>query len=358
MISLSRHIELLLLEHNCVIVPGLGGFIANTASAEYNDGADGDKLFIPPFRTIGFNPQLQVNDGLLVQSYMQAYDASYPSAYLQMEKEVEQLNTQLNLFGEYNLEGIGILRKSLGQSIELTSPDAGILTPSLYGTYSFSIKSLEEVIKEREKQNAAANINIMPIQTESDFNINNINNEEDTEAVEEKKEISLKGNNKRRSNHNFWFDFSIAASVAAILFFAFLASNVSTLKGKQETYIAGTPLTQTASSAEATDDTNKETTSTDMVTTADTPKEEKAEQTEPEKKFTIVLASCVSEENSNIFINNLAAKGFKEAKFVTMGTTNRIIYSSFATMQEAYNALAALRSKNEAFKSAWTLEME
>ena len=70
MISLARHIELLLLEHDCVIVPGLGGFIANHADARYT--GDEEHLFLPPYRTIGFNQQLQVNDGLLVQSYMAA----------------------------------------------------------------------------------------------------------------------------------------------------------------------------------------------------------------------------------------------------------------------------------------------
>ena len=33
MISLSEHIEILLLEHDCIVVPGLGGFIANHAVA-------------------------------------------------------------------------------------------------------------------------------------------------------------------------------------------------------------------------------------------------------------------------------------------------------------------------------------
>ena len=62
MISLARHIELLLLEHDCVIVPGLGGFIANHTEARYT--GDEEHLFLPPYRTIGFNQQLQVNDGL------------------------------------------------------------------------------------------------------------------------------------------------------------------------------------------------------------------------------------------------------------------------------------------------------
>ena len=68
MIELAKHIEVLLLENDCVIVPGLGGFIAHYRSCVYNEDTG---EFCPPARTIGFNPQLVMNDGLLVQSYMQ-----------------------------------------------------------------------------------------------------------------------------------------------------------------------------------------------------------------------------------------------------------------------------------------------
>ena len=60
MIELSKHIEVLLLENDCVIVPGLGGFIAHKRQAAYSI-QKGE--FMPPLRTIGFNPQLIMNDG-------------------------------------------------------------------------------------------------------------------------------------------------------------------------------------------------------------------------------------------------------------------------------------------------------
>ena len=63
MIELARHIEILLLENDCVIVPELGGFIAHYQPAYY---AESDNIYFPPMRTIGFNPQLTMNDGLLV----------------------------------------------------------------------------------------------------------------------------------------------------------------------------------------------------------------------------------------------------------------------------------------------------
>jgi hypothetical protein len=77
MIEIHRHIEILLLANDCVIVPDFGGFMAHHIPARYD--AD-DLSFLPPLRTLGFNPQLRMNDSLLVQSYVEASDLSYAEA--------------------------------------------------------------------------------------------------------------------------------------------------------------------------------------------------------------------------------------------------------------------------------------
>ena len=371
MITLSHHIELLLLEHNCVIVPGLGGFIANTASAEYNDGPDGDKLFIPPYRTIGFNPKLQINDGLLVQSYMQAYDTSYPAAYLQMEKDVEQLNMQLNLIGEYNLDGIGTLHKSLGQNVTLTSSEAGILTPSLYGTYSFEIKNISEAIREREIQNAANRTNISPIQTETDFKL-------EARAKDENKDehvvpIKRKEKNKQKEHH-YGLDIAVAAAAAIVIFMTFLVPNIKSMNGENETYIAGytnknaygkKPEThkvseinkkQALKASEANPSIDKEESHTS--TAVERPTKHNAADNTIKNKFTIVLASYVTETNSNNLIKDLEAQGIPGAKFVKNGQASHVIYSSYPSQKDAYDALAILRKQSSAFAEAWPMEMK
>ena len=77
-IELDRHIEILLLDNDCVIVPGFGGFVAHHVEARYDKS---DNSFLPPLRSLGFNPHLKnINDSLLAQSYVEAYDISYPEA--------------------------------------------------------------------------------------------------------------------------------------------------------------------------------------------------------------------------------------------------------------------------------------
>ena len=53
--ELSQHIETLLLENDCVIIPGFGGFVAHYASAQW---VEEECIYLPPTRNIGFNPQL------------------------------------------------------------------------------------------------------------------------------------------------------------------------------------------------------------------------------------------------------------------------------------------------------------
>jgi hypothetical protein len=106
MIELSKHIEVLLLENDCVIVPGLGGFIAHKRQAAYSI-QKGE--FMPPLRTIGFNPQLIMNDGLLVQSYMQAFNTDFPDATRRIEKTVAEIKDQLYQQGQVTLHNVGTI---------------------------------------------------------------------------------------------------------------------------------------------------------------------------------------------------------------------------------------------------------
>ena len=88
MLRIDRHIEILLLENDCIIVPGLGGFVAYYSEASYDET---ENLYLPPCRIVGFNPVLKMNDSLLAQSYIETYDLSYPEAVREIELEVNHI---------------------------------------------------------------------------------------------------------------------------------------------------------------------------------------------------------------------------------------------------------------------------
>lgn len=354
MISLAKHIELLLLEHDCVIVPEFGAFIANQASACYNE--DEDNLFLPPYRNICFNPNLVTNDGLLAQAYMNAYDSSYPEAHKQMLQDIADLKDELDIKGTFELKGIGLLTKNLEGNVIFTSANTGILTPSFYGLYSFSIRSWEELLKEKQLRDTLDETAIIPIHTK-----NAIDEDKSKEAVyrTHKKNIKTK-----------LIDFSVAAVASVLLFFLFsyptfkstttsegniyIASSIKVSNGNTDKIAKNesSPLIETAV------ETPTETTTEEPICETEAPAAEIAvcnniTEDEVEKKFVIVLATCVAEKNANILIQKLQNEGFSDVKFDDNGKMNRVTYSSFKTFKEANEELTTLRHLNPCFKDAW-----
>ena len=356
MISLARHIELLLLEHDCVIVPGLGGFIANHTEARYT--GEEEQLFLPPYRTIGFNQQLQVNDGLLVQSYMAAYDTSYPAANLQMEKDLEKMMQELEMKGEYVLENVGTIKKGLNENISFIAPETGALTPSLYGLYSFEMKSLQHVIKERDIERnlqAAAAMHIA------------------------QKEIATKDENEKqepRKNgvvihiNRHWLDVGISAAAAVVLFFCFSYMAMTQPSNNADTVVASFPTMDkvavkankpAAKPAEspAKKEAVAQVAAKEEATPETSVKDEPA-KVEPAKnaaRYAIVLATYVSQDNAEKFIKDLAKEGLSEGRYVKNGKVSRVLYSEYADEAAAQQALSTFRKQNSAFAEAWILEL-
>ena len=142
MIELSKHIEILLLSNDCVIVPDFGGFMAHHVEAKY-DKEEG--IFLPPQRVIGFNPKLKMNDSLLVQSYIEAYDLRYPEALEKIEDEVNEIRQHLENEGKYEFTNIGTLSLNEEGNYIFEPNNAGLLTPDFYGLCAFSMSEISAV---------------------------------------------------------------------------------------------------------------------------------------------------------------------------------------------------------------------
>jgi hypothetical protein len=142
--ELARHIEVLLLENDCVVVPGLGGFVTHYAPAQR---VDKGKIFLPPTRTIEFNPKLKMDDGLLVQSYMKKHNVSLPDATQMIEKEVEALVACLHEKGKVDLSNVGEIHYTLHDTYEFTPCNHKVVTPHLFGLEPFEMEELSELNK-------------------------------------------------------------------------------------------------------------------------------------------------------------------------------------------------------------------
>ncbi len=82
----------LLLRHNCVVVPGFGGFVAKQVSAEL-DLQKG--ILSPPKKALLFNRFLLTDDGLLLAEYARQYGLYYEDAKGQLQAFTDAMQRQL-----------------------------------------------------------------------------------------------------------------------------------------------------------------------------------------------------------------------------------------------------------------------
>ena len=357
-IELERHIEILLLSNDCVIVPDFGGFMAHHVDAHYDEE---ENLFLPPQRTLGFNPQLKINDSLLAQSYVEAYDISYPEAILRIEDEVNELKMHLQTKGIYELNGIGTLEFNENGNYVFTPCEAGILTPNLYGLCSFEMTPLKMAVAapaavpvEDEAEEEAAQI-ISMNHLESDGETAETEIEEEEEDV-----VRIKFS---------WIRNAVAvAAILLAVFFAAMPTGKTEMMTRTISNINNGLLfgmmskdTNTSKIEINKADIQKSTNKADTITQLEKIKTEQTVKTEPEKKkgYCIVLASQVSKRNAEMFIERLKGKGLDSAEICTTNKTQvirRVICGNFQTQEEAYKALRNIH-KDEELKDAWVYKL-
>lgn len=109
---LTRQIEQLLYTEECVVVPGIGAFLVHHEPAV----VDEQKGLIYPGRCrISFNATLKDNDGVLVKSYSDAFSFGYRRSLSIMEKDIEELRSQLLSSGVAEIGEVGKLVQSKGE---------------------------------------------------------------------------------------------------------------------------------------------------------------------------------------------------------------------------------------------------
>lgn len=98
------YISDLLFLHDCVIIPDFGGFICNYQSACIDEK---NGFIYPPSKTILFNRNLTLNDGLLANWIVCKENISYDKAIKQIEFFCEDLKIRLNQREKIDFGDIG-----------------------------------------------------------------------------------------------------------------------------------------------------------------------------------------------------------------------------------------------------------
>ncbi len=106
--KIAGYVGDLLYDYECVVIPGLGGFIAEDQSVTINKVTD---RFSPPFRNVHFNIHLRANDGLLINYVAQHEEISYKAAKQNVDKFVLLCHNALESGKKINFKNIGSIAK-------------------------------------------------------------------------------------------------------------------------------------------------------------------------------------------------------------------------------------------------------
>lgn len=351
MTELERHIAKLLLDNDCVIVPGFGGFMAHHIAASYDEK---NHIFLPPTRTVGFNPRLTMNDSVLAQDYVSCYDLSYPEALKRIESEVDEFRQMiLGEDGGHELCGIGRLYALENGEYDFIPNDNGITTPATYGFQAFELDTLPATESASESTPAASAADIRktepspfaaysPIAEAAPSTVHN----EEEEAEQPTLSINI--------------PVKMLRHMAAACIVLFVMLSIPSRLGDAST---GT-TSQSAIDAkwlykimpkEMTSGKPESLVASEEATQAKA--DGQADESDALPYYTIVLASRVSLKNAQHYVDKLHQQGMAEASVCRHNGFTKVIYRKFASRAEANRALSRLKV-DSSFADSWITEIK
>lgn len=359
MIELAQHIETLLLENDCVIIPGLGGFVAHYTTAER---VDAENLFLPPTRTIGFNSKLKMNDGLLVQSFMSVYGTTFSDATKMVDKKVQELFSTLYKAGKIELPNIGDIQHSIDGNYTFQPYENKLTSPQFYGLGSFEMLELATLKQKHNIQTTISPQSRKVIIPQIHFNYTAMLQTAAMVAIIFVLSIlssPIKNTDSTRSNQAWILPSEIFDQINGS---SLITKPICNSKTDLPKPVTSTPIKANEVSNKEhkkhliTSQHNKQVTLN--VTTSNT------QNTQPKiehnknntKRYHIIVASLPSIHAAQKQAKLLQEEGNAEAQAIVCGTKMRVSIKSYSNKDEANDAVIHLR-KNPQYQGAWVLRI-
>ena len=139
-LDITAFIRELLFGHDCVIVPGFGGFIGNynPARIDKNSGT-----FYPPVKQISFNRNLNHNDGLLIGKISGSSNINYGDARNLVDEFVSDLLRKLEKGEKVVFDNIGSFVNNQEGNVQFEPDRSANYHLDSYGLESFQWLPLE-----------------------------------------------------------------------------------------------------------------------------------------------------------------------------------------------------------------------
>lgn len=364
-VSFGKEIYTLLLQHDIVIIPGLGAFVSEYQPAEISDESDEIK---PPSKTISFNTQLKNNDGLLVGHIAEKLHISHFNALVRIEKERDEMLFKLDKGDEVFVEGVGTLSyNEQGEIVFEASEEENMLLDS-FGLGAMSISEPEPVetpknetaeTPEEEKAVEKEEPKEEPEVTEAEPQEEEILTEEaptgEPEIEEAKQEVQTKEEEEAKKRKPWLFLLIIIPLLAVAVFVFLKGSNNS--DGDKEDMLPPTYTTEESTAAMET--AVVDTVATDTLSIAEEETALAADTTQnipeavemmPEEqdsiKYYLVGGSFSIKENADNYLTELQQKGYEAFHVGKKGRFFIVGIAGYKTFREADTAKSKYMEDN------------
>lgn len=218
MVSVEEIIEHLLLRHNCVIIPGFGGFVAKQTSARI-DSKNG--IVTPPGKSLLFNRQLMTNDGLLISEFARLNDTSYDTALSTVNQMISGWNNELSTGNRVTIDNVGFLFFDQERNICFEQDRYCNLLLSSYGLGSVHFLTETDVAIAQHKIEVMEQqpVVVSPVPTTS-IRTEEKEFHEELVAPAEEKAVKKTTAPLIRKKSGFW-KYAVAACAIPLLFYSF-----------------------------------------------------------------------------------------------------------------------------------------
>jgi nucleoid DNA-binding protein len=139
-VDIIAFIRELLFGHDCVIIPGFGGFIGNYTPARIDKNSG---TFYPPVKQISFNRNLNHNDGLLIGRISGSLNINYGDSRNLVEEFVSELRRKLENGEKVVFDKIGSFVNNEEGNIQFEPDRNSNYHLDSYGLESFQLLPLE-----------------------------------------------------------------------------------------------------------------------------------------------------------------------------------------------------------------------
>ncbi len=319
--------------HNCVILPGIGAFLAHKVPASYNAK---EQIFMPPHRELGFNPNITVDDALLLSEYVSAENISYDNAEKALKRDITSLRRVLSSKGVCCFGELGTFHMNINGKISFVPNDNAIDDPENYGLEPLSVSLLSQckektiVIKRSDfsRYVAVAAAIILAF-----FFVTPVSDS----AYEQSMQASITQVTTKQS---------APVKVATESEMYTISPIDDTVTENIHTEPVEAVVTETVEQPVAV-----ETIEETVIEEAATPQTvEKTKVIEPQKVYSIIVASSPNPQNAELAIKELTRKMHADYTVVVGGGRHRISIGDYNSMNDANEALSQIKST---FPDAW-----